>query len=149
MLPGVDANLGLRSVPAGGDFFARTALSRKAKSTELNDSIKHFQSVFRKASDCVVLTMQAAQDYASVKAHLEEKVASLRRERESVLREVDSLGLKVAIKELEKQARSLEVELDGLKGKRSVLEQKLASLDAPAAQSSPPQQRPPIRQVGQ
>lgn len=88
--------------------------------------------------------MQAVQDYASLKAQLEEKVANLKRERDAVLREVESLSQEVTVKELEWQARSLEGELDGPKGETGVLEQKLASLDA----SPPPRQRSPVRQVG-
>ncbi|MDV3277891.1 MAG: hypothetical protein LYZ69_05430 [Nitrososphaerales archaeon] len=93
--------------------------------------------------------MQTVQDYAALKAQLEERVANLKRERDSVVKEVESLSQKVAMKELERQARTLEGELGGLKGKKSVLEQKLASLDATPAQITPPQQRPPVRPVGQ
>lgn len=93
--------------------------------------------------------MQTVQDYAAMKAQLEEKVANLKREKDSVQRDVELLSQKVAVKELERQARSLEGELDGLKGKKSVLEQKLASHDASPAQMMPPQQRPLIRPVGQ
>jgi chromosome segregation ATPase len=92
--------------------------------------------------------MQAAQDYTALKAQLEERVANLKRDRDAAQREVESLNIRVAIKELERQAKALEGELDGLKGKRSLLEQKLASLDAPMAQTLPPQQRPPIRPAG-
>jgi hypothetical protein len=116
-------------------------LVSQAESTELNDSIKHFQFALRKARGGDVLLMQAAQDYASVKAHLEEKVAGLKREREAAMREVESLGLRVAIKDLERQAKALEDELGALNGKRSALEQKLASFNAPAAQAVQPQQR--------
>lgn len=93
--------------------------------------------------------MQAVQDYAAYEAQLEEKVANLKRERDAVLKEVDSLNQKLAVKELERQASSLEGEVNTLKGKRSVLEQKLASFDASAAQSAPPQQRQSVRPVGQ
>jgi chromosome segregation ATPase len=93
--------------------------------------------------------MQSVQDYAVMKAQLEEKVANLKREREAAMREVESLGLEVAIKELERQAKSLEGELNALKGKKDVLKQKLASLDAPATQIAPQQQKPPVRPIGQ
>lgn len=119
----------------------------EAKSTELNDSIKHFQSVFRNAPDCHARAMQAAQDYATVKAHLEERVANLKHERESAMREVESLGLRVAIKELERQAKSLEDELEALNGRKNALEQKLAGFNTPAVQVAQPQQGPLIRPV--
>ncbi|MDV3244802.1 MAG: hypothetical protein LYZ66_06490 [Nitrososphaerales archaeon] len=83
------------------------------------------------------------QDYATLKTQLEEKIANLKRERDTVLREVESLSQRLVIKELERQAKSLEGEMDGLKGKRSIIEQKLASLDAPP----PTQQRPSIGPV--
>lgn len=93
--------------------------------------------------------MQTVQDYATMKSQLEEKVANLKQEKDSVQREIEVLSQKVALKELEKQAKALEGELDGLKGKRSVLEQKLVAHNASPAQMMPPQQRPPIRPVGQ
>jgi predicted nucleic acid-binding Zn-ribbon protein len=77
-----------------------------------------------------------------MKAHLEEKVANLRRERELATREVETLGLRVAIKELERQAKTLEDELGTLNGRRSALEQKLASFSAPAVQAAPTQAVP-------
>lgn len=89
--------------------------------------------------------MQAAQDYASVKAHLEEKVAGLRRQREAAMKEVESLGLRVAIRDLEKQARILEGELVALNDRRTQLEQKLASLDSQTAQAVPQQPRPAVK----
>jgi len=89
--------------------------------------------------------MQAAQDYASQKAHLEEKVANLRRQRDAAQKEIESLGLRVAIRELEKQARSLEGELYTMNERKSLLEQKLASLDAPSAQTAQQLQRPLVK----
>lgn len=94
-------------------------------------------------------TMQAAQDYSSLKANLEEKVTNLKGQRDAAQKEVESLSLRVVIRELQKQAKFLEDELNALSGKKSLLEQKLATLDAPQAQSAPPQQRPPVRPVGQ
>jgi len=91
--------------------------------------------------------MQSAQDYASVKAQLEEKVAGLRRQREAAMRDVESLSLRVAIKELEKQARALEGELGTLNDRRAQLEQKLATIDSPAAQVASQQPRPVARQA--
>jgi chromosome segregation ATPase len=93
--------------------------------------------------------MQEVQDYATTKAQLEEKIANLKREKEAVQKEVESLSQKVTIEELEKQARTLEGELGGLKGKKSVLEQKLSGFDAPPVQSAPTQQRPMVRTVSQ
>lgn len=93
--------------------------------------------------------MQEVQDYATTKAQLEERIANLKREKEAVQREVESLSQKVTIKDLEKQARTLEGELGGLKGKKSVLEQKLSGFDAPQAQGAPAQQRPMVRAVNQ
>lgn len=93
------------------------------------------------------VAMQAAQDYASVKAQLEERVAGLKRQREAAMKEVESLSLRVAIKELEKQAKALEGELGTLNERRSQLEQKLAALDSPAVQATPQQPRPAARQA--
>jgi chromosome segregation ATPase len=93
--------------------------------------------------------MQAAQDYAAYKTQLEERVANLKRDREAAMKEVESLGLKVAIRELERQAKGLEGELATLSGRRAALEQKLASFSAPQAQSQQPQQRPPVHPAGQ
>jgi chromosome segregation ATPase len=93
--------------------------------------------------------MSAVQDFATLKAQLEERIANLAREKDAIQKEVDSLSQKVALKELEKQARTLEGELGGLKGRKTALEQKLASFAAPAAQTAPPQQKPLIRTVAQ
>ena len=91
--------------------------------------------------------MSATQDFATLKAQLEERIASLAKEKESVQREVESLSQRVALKELEKQAKVLEGELGGLKGRKTALEQKLAGFAAPPAQSAPLQQRPLVRVV--
>lgn len=88
--------------------------------------------------------MQAVQDYAAYKAKLEERVANLKRDREAAMREVESLGLKVAIRELERQAKGLEAELESLNGRKIAFEQKLASFSAPQVQNQQPQQRPPV-----
>lgn len=84
-----------------------------------------------------------------MKAQLEERIANLAREKESVQREVESLGQKVALKELEKQAKALEGELGGLKGRKTALEQKLAGFAVPAAQSAPSQPKPIVRAITQ
>jgi len=93
--------------------------------------------------------MSATQDFAALKAQLEERIASLAREKESVQREVDSLSQKVALKELEKQAKALEGELGGLKGRKTALEQKLAGFAAAPAQSAPSQPKPMVRAITQ
>ena len=82
-----------------------------------------------------------------MKAQLEERIASLAREKDAVQKEVESLTQKVALKELERQARSLEGELGGLKGKKNSLEQKLASYSAPPVQSAPLAPKPLVRTV--
>ena len=84
-----------------------------------------------------------------MKSQLEERIASLTHEKEAIQKEVESLGQKVALKELEKQARTLEGELGGLKGKKTALEQKLASFAATPVQNAPPQQKPLVRVVTQ
>ena len=91
--------------------------------------------------------MSATQDFATLKAQLEERIASLAREKDAVQKEVESLTQKVALKELERQARSLEGELGGLKGKKNSLEQKLASYSAPPAQGAPLAPKPLVRTV--
>jgi chromosome segregation ATPase len=91
--------------------------------------------------------MSATQDFATLKAQLEERIASLAREKDAVQKEVESLTQKVALKELERQARSLEGELGGLKGKKNSLEQKLASYSAPPVQSAPLAPKPLVRTV--
>ncbi len=93
--------------------------------------------------------MSAVQDFATLKAQLEEKIASLAREKDAAQREVEMLSQKVALRELERQARSLEGELNGLKGKKNALEQKLAGYAAPTAQAAPIQQKPMVRAVTQ
>ena len=82
-----------------------------------------------------------------MKAQLEERIASLAREKDAVQKEVESLTQKVALKELERQARSLEGELGGLKGKKNSLEQKLASYSAPPVQGAPLAPKPLVRTV--
>ena len=91
--------------------------------------------------------MSATQDFATLKAQLEERIASLTREKDAVQKEVESLTQKVALKELERQARSLEGELGGLKGKKNSLEQKLASYSAPTVQGAPLAPKPLVRTV--
>jgi len=93
--------------------------------------------------------MSATQDFATLKAQLEERIANLAREKDAISKEVESLGQKVALKELERQARTLEGELGGLKGKKTALEQKLASFAAPPVQNPQPQQKPLVRVVTQ
>jgi len=118
-------------------------------STNLHDSIKPFQSSVRNAESARFSAMSATQDFATMKSQLEERIASLAHEKDAIQKEVESLGQKVALKELEKQARTLEGELGGLKGKKTALEQKLASFAAPPAQNAPPQQKPLVRVVTQ
>jgi vacuolar-type H+-ATPase subunit D/Vma8 len=89
--------------------------------------------------------MSAVQDFATLKAQLEERIMSLAKEKEAVQKDIESLTQRVALKELEKQARSLEGELGGLKGKKNALEQKLASFSAPQVQNSPPAPKPMVR----
>jgi vacuolar-type H+-ATPase subunit D/Vma8 len=93
--------------------------------------------------------MSAVQDFATLKAQLEERIASLAREKDAVQRDVESLGQKLALKELEKQARALEGELGSLKGRKNALEQKLAGFAAPPAQGAPSQPKPLLRAVTQ
>jgi uncharacterized protein involved in exopolysaccharide biosynthesis len=93
--------------------------------------------------------MQEVQDYATLKAQLEERIANLKREKDLVQKEVESLSQRVTLKELEKQARTLEGELGGLKGKKNVLEQKLSGFDAQQPPSPQAQPRPVVRMVGQ
>ena len=91
--------------------------------------------------------MSATQDFATLKTQLEERIASLAREKDAVQKEVESLTQKVALKELERQARSLEGELGGLKGKKNSLEQKLASYSAPPVQGASLTPKPLVRTV--
>jgi predicted nucleic acid-binding Zn-ribbon protein len=93
--------------------------------------------------------MSATQDFATLKAQLEERIANLAKEKEAVQREIEMLGQKVALKELEKQAKALEGELGGLKGRKSALEQKLAAYAAPTAQNGMAQPKPMVRPVAQ
>jgi len=93
--------------------------------------------------------MSAAQDFAALKAQLEERIANLAHEKDSVQREIEALGQKVALKELERQAKTLEGELGGLKGRKNALEQKLASFASPAAQSPQQAPKPMVRAVAQ
>lgn len=93
--------------------------------------------------------MSAVQDFATLKAQLEERTANLAREKDAVQSEVEMLSQKVALKELEKQARTLEGELNGLKGRKNALEQKLAGYAAATAQAAPIQQKPMVRAVTQ
>lgn len=93
--------------------------------------------------------MSAVQDFATLKAQLEERIASLAREKEAVQKDIESLTQKVALRELERQARSLEGELGGLKGRKNALEQKLASFSAPQIQSAAPAPKPMVRAVTQ
>ena len=119
------------------------------RSTNLHDSIKAFQSYLRNARAAPIGVMSSTQDFATLKAQLEERIAGLAREKESVQRDIDSLSQKVALKELEKQARALEGELGGLKGRKTALEQKLAGYSAPTPQNVAPQPKPIIRTVAQ
>ena len=92
--------------------------------------------------------MSVVQDFATLKAQLEERITSLAQEKDAVQKEVELLSQKVALKELERQARTLEGELGGLKGRKNALEQKLAGFAAPPTQSAVPQ-RPMVRTVTQ
>jgi vacuolar-type H+-ATPase subunit D/Vma8 len=91
--------------------------------------------------------MSAVQDFATLKAQLEERIANLSHEKDSVQKELESLSQKVALKELERQAKTLEGELGGLKGRKNALEQKLASYAAPPAQAPQQAPKPLIRAV--
>jgi chromosome segregation ATPase len=93
--------------------------------------------------------MSATQDFATLKAQLEERIVNLAKEKESVQREVESLSQKVALKELEKQVKTMEGELGGLKGRKTALDQKLAGFAVPPAQSAPSQQKPMVRAITQ
>jgi chromosome segregation ATPase len=93
--------------------------------------------------------MSAVQDFATLKAQLEERIANLAHEKEAAQREVESLSQKLTLKELEKQAKALEGELSAVKGRKSALEQKLAGFAAPPAQSAPSQPKPLVRVVTQ
>ena len=93
--------------------------------------------------------MSSTQDFATLKAQLEERIANLAREKETVQREVETLGQKVALKELERQVRAMEGELGGLKGKKTALEQRLAGYAPAAPQTGAPQPKPMVRTIAQ
>ena len=122
---------------------------RLAGSTNVHDSINAFQSSLRNAFEGCFRDMSATQDFDTLKAQLEERIANRAKEKESVQKEVEMLGQKVALKELERQAKALEGELGGLKGRKSALEQRLAGYATPTAQNPAPQQKPMVRTVAQ
>lgn len=93
--------------------------------------------------------MSSTQDFATLKAQLEERIVNLTKEKDSVQKEVESLSQKVALKELERQAKALEGELGGLKGRKSALEQKLAGYSAPTPQNGALQPKPMVRTIVQ
>ena len=81
-------------------------------------------------ASCHSTVMQAAEQYADRKTELEAKIRSLESERSFLVSDITTLKERVAELELEKQANSLQGEVDALRTEKAVLEEKAATYDA-------------------
>ena len=74
--------------------------------------------------------MQAVEQYSDRKTELEGKIRSLESEKTFLVSDIAALKEKVTELELEKQATSLQGEVDALRTEKAVLEEKAATYDA-------------------
>jgi peptidoglycan hydrolase CwlO-like protein len=81
--------------------------------------------------------MQVAEQYADRKMELEAKIRSLESEKSFLVSDIATLKERVTELELEKQASSLQGEVDALRTEKAVLEEKAATYDAGASFAVP------------
>lgn len=77
--------------------------------------------------------MQAVEQYSDRKTELEAKIRSLESEKSFLVSDISSLKERVTELELEKQANSLQGEVEALRTEKAVLEEKAATYDAEPA----------------
>ena len=73
--------------------------------------------------------MQAVEQYSDRKTELETKIRSLESEKTFLISDIASLKEKVTELELEKQANSLQGEVEALRTEKAVLEEKAATYE--------------------
>ena len=73
--------------------------------------------------------MQAVEQYSDRKTELEAKIRSLESERGFLISDIATLKEKVTELELEKQANSLQGEVEALRTEKAVLEEKAATYE--------------------
>lgn len=77
--------------------------------------------------------MQAVEQYSDRKTELEARIRSLESEKSFLISDISSLKERVTELELEKQANSLQGEVEALRTEKAVLEEKAATYDAEPA----------------
>jgi chromosome segregation ATPase len=82
--------------------------------------------------------MEAVSEYADTKAQLEERIRNLEEERATLQGEIESLHERLTIKEMERDAASLENQVNALRGQKETLEAQLASFDSDKIEAQPP-----------
>jgi chromosome segregation ATPase len=82
--------------------------------------------------------MEAVTEYSDRKTELEAKIRSLESEKTFLISDIAALKERVTELELERQATSLQGEVDALRTEKAVLEEKAATYDVRTSFSVPP-----------